>query len=115
MGNLLEENRTKRTLIYDIISISSYSSRIHLLEYQYHHDRLSLPQINLSILMDKDQGIPVIYDIYPGRITDVTTLTGTRTKPKSSIMVNDYFAIMDLFFSASIVFFLVKSGARGHP
>jgi transposase len=49
--------------------------------------------------MDKDMGIPVMYDIYPGSITDVTTLTGTLTKLKA-YGVEDYFAIMDRgFFS----------------
>ncbi|MDO9033766.1 MAG: IS1634 family transposase, partial [Methanoregula sp.] len=99
MGNLLKENRTKRTLIYDITSISSYSSLIHLLEYGYNRDGLSLPQINLSLIMDKDLGIPVMYDIYPGSISDVTTLTGTLMKLEA-YGVDDYIAIMDRgFFS----------------
>ena len=99
MGKLLEENQTKRTLIYDITSISSYSSLMHLLEYGYNRDGLSLPQINLSLIMDKDLGIPVMYDIYPGSITDVTTLTGTLTKLEA-YGVEHYFAIMDRgFFS----------------
>ena len=99
MGKLLEGNRTKRTLIYDITSISSYSSLMHLLEYGYNRDGLSLPQINLSLIMDKDLGIPVMYDIYPGSISDVTTLTGTLTK-LDAYGVEDYIAIMDRgFFS----------------
>jgi transposase len=99
MGKLLEENQTKRTLIYDITSISSYSSLMHLLEYGYNRDGLSLPQINLSLIMDKDLGIPVMYDIYPGSISDVTTLTGTLMKLEA-YGVEHYFAIMDRgFFS----------------
>ncbi len=99
MGQLLEKNRTKRTLIYDITSISSYSSLINLLEYGYNRDGLSLPQINLSLIMDKDMGIPVMYDIYPGSISDVTTLTGTLAKLEA-YGVEHYCAIMDRgFFS----------------
>jgi transposase len=49
--------------------------------------------------MDKDLGIPVMYDIYPGSISDVTTLTGTLTKLEA-YGVDDYIAIMDRgFFS----------------
>jgi len=99
MGKLLEENQTKKTLIYDITSISSYSSLMNLLEYGYNRDGLSLPQINLSLIMDKDLGIPVMYDIYPGSISDVTTLTGTLAKLEA-YGVEHYFAIMDRgFFS----------------
>ena len=42
--------------------------------------------------MDKDLGIPVMYDLYPGSITDVTTLTGTLRK-LAAYGVNDYIAI----------------------
>jgi transposase len=66
MTRLLEENRTKRTLIYDITSLSSHSSLMNLLEYGYNRDGVSLPQINLSLIMDKELGIPVMYDLYPG-------------------------------------------------
>jgi transposase len=99
MSQLLEGKRTKRTLIYDITSLSSHSSLIRLLEYGYNRDGLSLPKINLSLIMDKDLGIPVMYDIYPGSISDVTTLTGTLMKLEAH-GVKDYTAIMDRgFFS----------------
>ena len=38
MGMLLTENNTKRTLVYDLTSLSSYSSLIRLLEYGYNRD-----------------------------------------------------------------------------
>ena len=99
MARLLEENRTKRTLIYDITSLSSHSSLMNLLEYGYNRDGVSLPQINLSLIMDKELGIPVMYDLYPGSITDVTTLTGTLKKI-AAYGVKEYTAIMDRgFFS----------------
>ena len=99
MSQLLEGKKTRRTLIYDITSLSSHSSLMRLLEYGYNRDGLSLPQINLSLIMDKDLGIPVMYDIYPGSISDVTTLTGTLTKLEAQ-GVKDYTAIMDRgFFS----------------
>jgi len=99
MQRLLEENGTKRTLIYDITSLSSHSSLMNLLEYGYSRDGVSLPQINLSLIMDKELGIPVMYDLYPGSITDVTTLVGTLKK-LAAYGVKEYTAIMDRgFFS----------------
>lgn len=99
MGMLLTENNTKRTLVYDITSISSYSTLIRLLEYGYNRDGQALPQINLSLIMDKDLGIPVMYDIYPGSIPDIVTLNGTLNKLKA-YGVEEFTAIMDRgFFS----------------
>ena len=101
MSQLIEETGTKNTLIYDITSLSSYSQLINLLEYGYNRDGESLPQINMSLILDKDKGIPVMYDIFPGSISDVSTLSGTLKKIKAHGIEN-YVAIMDRgFFSLS--------------
>jgi len=60
---------------------------------------LDLPQINLSLIVDKDLGIPVMYDLYPGSIADVSTLKNTVQKIKAQ-GVRNYTMIMDRgFFS----------------
>ncbi len=101
MYQLVEETGTKDTLIYDITSLSSYSQLINLLEYGYNRNGDSLPQINLSLILDKDKGIPVMYDLFPGSISDVSTLSGTLKKIKSHGIQN-YIAVMDRgFFSLS--------------
>jgi transposase len=69
------------------------------LEYGYNRDGLDLPQINLSLIVDKDLGIPVMYDLYPGSIADVSTLKNTVQKIKAQ-GVRNYTMIMDRgFFS----------------
>jgi transposase len=101
MSQLIEGTGTKNTLIYDITSLSSYSQLINLLEYGYNRDGESLPQINLSLILDKEKGIPVMYDIFPGSISDVSTLSGTLKKIKAHGIQN-YVAVMDRgFFSLS--------------
>ena len=101
MSQHIEGTGTKNTLIYDITSLSSYSQLINLLEYGYNRDGESLPQINLSLILDKDKGIPVMYDIFPGSISDVSTLSGTLKKIKAHGIQN-YVAVMDRgFFSLS--------------
>lgn len=101
MSQLIEGTGTKSTLIYDITSLSSYSQLINLLEYGYNRDGEPLPQINLSLILDKDKGIPVMYDIFPGSISDVSTLSGTLKKIKAHGIQN-YVAVMDRgFFSLS--------------
>ncbi len=46
MGKMLRSLGTKRTLMYDLTSFSSYSQMINLLEYGYNRDDEDLPQIN---------------------------------------------------------------------
>ena len=80
---LIERTSTSTSLIYDITSLSSYSQNIGLLEYGYNRDALNLPQVNLSLIVDKDLGIPVMYEVYPGSIVDVSTLRNTIKKINS--------------------------------
>ncbi|MCX6666605.1 MAG: IS1634 family transposase [Euryarchaeota archaeon] len=99
MGKLLQGVKTKSTLLYDCTSFSSYSHLIDLLEYGYSRDDADLPQINLSMIVDKKRGIPVMYDVYPGSIVDVTTLKNTIKKVEA-FGVKDYTLILDRgFFS----------------
>ncbi|WP_319507504.1 IS1634 family transposase [uncultured Methanolobus sp.] len=99
IGKMLRNLGTNRTLMYDLTSLSSHSQLINLLEYGYSRDDPELPQINLSMVLDKDKGIPVMYDIYPGSIVDVTTLKNTIKKIEA-YEVNDYTLVMDRgFFS----------------
>lgn len=96
---LINQISTCSTLVYDITSLSSYSQNISLLEYGYNRDGLDLPQINLSMIVDKDLSIPVMYDLYPGSIADVSTLKNTLKKMKAQ-GVRNYTLIMDRgFFS----------------
>jgi transposase len=106
---LIQSTLTTRTLVYDITSFSSYSQNISLLEYGYNRDGLDLPQVNLSLIVDRDLGIPLMYDIYPGSIVDVSTLKNTIKKINSQ-GVRDYTLIMDRgFFSIANIEELVSS------
>jgi len=110
MSLLIEGTGTKDTLIYDITSLSSYSQLINLLEYGYNRDGEALPQINLSLILDKDNGIPVMYDLFPGSISDVSTLSGTLKKIKAHGIQN-YIAVMDRgFFSLANLCELMHNG-----
>jgi len=48
MSKMLMNPGTKRTLMYDLTSFSSYAQLINLLEYGYDRDDSDLPQLNLS-------------------------------------------------------------------
>ncbi|HWQ65521.1 MAG TPA: IS1634 family transposase [Methanospirillum sp.] len=72
------------TLLYDITSLSSSSKLFECLEYGYNRDNDGLPQMNLSLVVDKDKGIPVRYDVYPGSIADISTLKNTIARLKDA-------------------------------
>lgn len=108
-NKFIRRTATSNTLIYDITSLSSYSQNIGLLEYGYNRDGLDLPQVNLSLIVDKDQGIPVMYDLYPGSIVDVSTLKNTIKKINSQ-GISNYTLIMDRgFFSTANIQEMVSS------
>jgi transposase len=88
-----------KALIYDITSLSSYSHQISMFEYGYNRDGLDLPQVNLSIIVDKNRGIPIMYELYPGSIVDVTTLHN-MVKKVVSFRMEQFLLILDRgFFS----------------
>jgi len=100
-SHLIRQLKSKRTILYDITSISSYSELMKLLEWGYNRDQLDLPQINLSVILDKEEGIPLGYEIYPGSISDVVTLKNTIKKIKIQGVKNFTIVLDRGFFSIS--------------
>ena len=108
-SHLIDKLKSKRTILYDITSVSSYSELIRLLEWGYNRDNLDLPQINLSVILDKEEGIPLSYEIYPGSINDVVTLQNTMKKIRL-MGVSDYTIVLDRgFFSIGNVELLLEN------
>jgi len=86
------ENR--ESLMFDITSISTYSSKIEVAEYGYNRDKEKLKQFNIGLIASKKSGLPVAYRIYPGSINDVSTLHNAillfkSLKLKASLFVLD--------------------------
>ena len=69
----INKTGTDSDIYYDITSISSYSDNIDFIEWGYNRDHENLPQTNLGIACNKNS-TPLFYQLYPGSITDVTTL-----------------------------------------
>lgn len=91
------------TLLYDITSLSSSSKLLECLEYGYNRDNDGLPQINFSLVVDKDKGIPVRYEIYPGSIADISTLKNTIIRLRDAGS-EQFRLVMDRgFFSQTIL------------
>ena len=77
-----EHSSTSKAVMFDVTSISSYGFGNDFLEKGYNRDGEELNQTNFGLLSQdlkidpksKSASLPVCYRIYPGSITDVTTL-----------------------------------------
>ncbi|NOY64515.1 MAG: IS1634 family transposase [Nitrospirae bacterium] len=107
---LLGRLKTRGALIYDITSLSSYSQCIEILEWGYNRDGDELPQANLSLVVDRAEGIPVMYEVYPGSIVDVSTLVNT-VEVLRSYGIEDCMMVLDRgFFSRANICLLEERG-----
>ena len=99
--DLITDLSSQHTLLYDITSISSYTSSIQFFEYGHNRDGRHIPQVNMSLVVDKERGIPIFYDLYPGSIVDVSTLKNTIEKIKA-LEVAGSTLIMDRGFCSGV-------------
>jgi len=96
-------NNSVKAVYYDITSISSYSEKIGFIEWGYNRDSEDLAQINLGIVCNKVNSLPLYYSLYQGSIVDVSTLKNTITYLKQ-LGLKEFLCIMDRgFFSNSNV------------
>lgn len=61
------------TFLYDITSQSTYSEMNGWAEFGHNRDGEKLKQMNIGLVTDRE-GIPVAFDMFPGSISDTTTL-----------------------------------------
>jgi len=66
----MKQRCEKEHIVYDVTSISSYSSNIDNVEWGYNRDDDNLPQINLGMFYGMASRIPVYYQMYNGSIPD---------------------------------------------
>ena len=94
----------------DITSISSYSKNNSFLEYGYNRDQEAIPQVNIGVLMSFPTHLPILYEIYPGSLNDVSTLHNIVLKTGTlNIPINTW--VMDRgFFSAANINHMIKKG-----
>lgn len=97
----IERQGDIHAIIFDITSLSSYSRLIEYLEWGYNRDRDKLPQINLGLILGQPSQLPIAYRIYPGSISDVTTLSNILIL-LDDLGVRDFTFILDRgFYSAA--------------
>ena len=57
-------------IVYDVTSVSTYSSGIDIAEWGYNRDDENLMQVNLGMFYGTESRLPVYYEMYNGSITD---------------------------------------------
>ena len=97
----IDINKIQNSLFYDITSISSYSKYIEIVEWGYNRDCEKLPQINFGILYGSTSKLPLLYKIYPGSISDVSTLKNIHEEMKIYGFKKFTFCLDRGFYSAS--------------
>lgn len=99
-----------RALIYDITSISTYSRLLDLAEYGYNRDEEPLPQVNLAVIHDRQDGLPLFYRVLPGSISDVSTLQLTSELMQQFGFADFHFVIDRGFFSQANLAGMIANG-----
>ncbi len=96
------------SLLYDITTIASYSGH-SMFEFGHAKDHGDLPEINLSLVMERRRSLPILFEIYPGSIVDVSTLAITLERIRN--LVPAVIIILDRgFFSLENLRLLHKHG-----
>lgn len=76
--------KPESSLLYDITTIASYSGN-GMFEFGHAKDHGDLPEINLSLVMERRRSLPILFEIYPGSIVDVSTLAITLDRIRNLV------------------------------
>lgn len=68
-------NREGESLLFDLTSFSSQARHMEELEMGYSKDHSPHPQLNMGLLVNQEQYLPLIYKVYPGSLKDVSLLS----------------------------------------
>jgi len=90
---------TGNACFHDITSISSYSLKSDMVEYGYNRDKEDLPQINIGLVADSGNRLPIYYRIHDGSINDVSTLRNVLKEGYAFNMKNLTFVMDKGFYS----------------
>lgn len=88
-------------VVFDITSLSSYSTLVELVEWGYNRDHEPLAQINLGVIYAEQANLPLYYRLYPGSIPDVSTLTNVLHDLKLFDLQTSLFVLDRGFYSAT--------------
>lgn len=105
-------NNSSHTIAYDVTSVSSYSTSYSEIEKGYNRDLEKLPQINIGLMCDVNNGYPIFIDSYCGSLTDPDNLIAYINKAKA-IGIDGFILVMDGgFFEEDKIIYLNSKGYK---
>ena len=108
-----EAQKPKGGIYYDITSISSYSTNIDFVEWGYNRDQENMAQINMGVMCNGSNSLPIFYNLYPGSINDVSTLKNCIKYSDSFMNLKEIAFILDRgFFSKNNILEMDKSNIK---
>jgi transposase len=105
----VSNNTSKSYLFYDITSFSSYSKSLEFIEWGYNRDKEKLPQLNYGMILNASTLLPLFYEIYPGSITDVTTIDNVLKRAKKYNIENITFVLDKGFYSQKYIELIIAN------
>lgn len=108
----IQRHASAEAVIYDITSISSASRFIDLCEWGYNRDGEALPQINLGLVCAIPGQVPLAYRVYPGSLSDSTTLPNTIAYLQSLGITRPLYVMDRGFWSQRNLLMLQQAGVR---
>lgn len=101
--------RTGDSLGYDLTSVSTHSDIGGWGEWGYNRDEEDMKQMNVGLVTDK-KGVPAMFELFPGSISDVSTLERTVDRVKD-MGKGDCIMVMDrIFGSANNLDYMLRNG-----
>jgi transposase len=101
-----------QAVVFDITSLSSYSTLFELVEGGYNRDHEQVPQINLGVIYAEQSNLPLYYLLYPGSIPDVSTLKNLLNYIKLFELRESVFVLDRGFYRATNLVNMAQSQMR---
>ena len=106
----LHRRNYPHALVCDNTSLSTYSQALELAEWGYNRDHDRLPQVNFTLVAERQSGIPLYFRVLAGSIADVATLHNTAEELRALGLTECSFTLDRGFYSQANVRELLETG-----
>lgn len=108
--NAGRDHREKIYISYDSTNKHCQAGDVEIAEYGHEKDKQKKPIFNFSIAYDRNNRLPLFYEVYPGSINDVSQLQHTLVKARSYGYKNAGFILDRGYFSDPNIKFMDANG-----
>ena len=108
--NAGRDHREKIYISYDSTNKHCQAGDVEIAEYGHEKDKQNKPVFNFSIAYDRNNRLPLFYEVYPGSINDVSQLQHTLLKARAYGYKNAGFILDRGYFSDPNIKFMDTNG-----